>query len=62
MLGNGDSDPPARTDTDIAHFADPLRETLAQAEQLLPSAETVLHAPGATPAQIAARIVAFLDA
>jgi len=40
---------------------DPFRETLAQAARLLPSAETVLQAPGATPAQIAARIVAFLD-
>jgi pimeloyl-ACP methyl ester carboxylesterase len=41
---------------------DPLRETLAHAAQLLPSAETMLHAPGATPEQIAARIGAFLDA
>jgi pimeloyl-ACP methyl ester carboxylesterase len=40
---------------------DPLRETLSQAAGLLPSAKTVLHEPGATPAQIAARIAAFLD-
>jgi pimeloyl-ACP methyl ester carboxylesterase len=40
---------------------DPLRHSLPDASALLPQAEVVLHPEGATPAQIAARIVAFLD-
>jgi len=40
---------------------DPLKDSLPGAAALLPSAEAVLHPPGATPEQIAARVCAFLD-
>lgn len=41
---------------------DALRDTLPQACALLPGAEAVLHAPGATPVEIAKRVCTFLDA
>ena len=40
---------------------DPLHKTLPQAAEILPAAETCLHPLGVTPAQVAARIAAFLD-
>jgi pimeloyl-ACP methyl ester carboxylesterase len=40
---------------------DPLKDQLGQAQALLPRAEAVLHPPGATPEQIAARVCTFLD-